>query len=77
MFRDSDQFICFNFIRGTNSVFHPSDLILTFSLWRQLCLSYADESLLYQHKDIAEILKIRNEGFENICDWFVDNKVFI
>ena len=38
-------------------------------------LLYADDScLIYQHKDIAKIEKILNEDFENICDWFVDNK---
>ena len=33
-----------------------------------------DSCLIYQHKDIAKIEKILNEEFENICDWFVDNK---
>ena len=32
---------------------------------------------MYQNKDIAEIEKILNEDFENICDWFVDNKLSI
>ena len=32
---------------------------------------------MYQHKDIAIIEKILNEDFENICDWFVDNKLSI
>ena len=41
-------------------------------------LLYADDScLMYQHKDIAIIKKILNEDFENICDWFVDNKFSI
>ena len=41
-------------------------------------LLYADDScLMYQHKDIAIIKKILNEDFENICDWFVDNKLSI
>ena len=41
-------------------------------------LLYADDScLMYQHKDIAIIEKILNEDFENICDWFVDNKLSI
>ena len=30
---------------------------------------------MYQHKDIAIIEKILNEDFENICHWFVDNKL--
>ena len=41
-------------------------------------LLYADDScLMYQHKDIAIIEKIVNEDFENICGWFVDNKLRI
>ena len=41
-------------------------------------LLYADDScLMYGHKDIANIEKILNEDFENICDWFVDNKLSI
>ena len=32
---------------------------------------------MYQHKDTAKIEKILNEDFENICDWFVDNKLSI
>ena len=41
-------------------------------------LVYSDDScLMYQHKDIAMIEKILNEDFENICDWFVDNKLSI
>ena len=40
-------------------------------------LLYADNScVLYQHKD-KQIEKRLNEDFENLCDWFVDNKVFI
>ena len=30
---------------------------------------------MYQHKDIAKIEKIRNEDFENICDWFIDSNL--
>ena len=38
-------------------------------------LLYADDScILYQHKDVVQIEKRRNEDFENLCDWFVDNK---
>ena len=41
-------------------------------------LLYVDDScLMYQHKDIAEIEQIPNEEFENICEWFVDNKLSI
>ena len=32
---------------------------------------------MYQHKNIAIIEKVLNEDFENICDWFVDNKLSI
>ena len=39
---------------------------------------YADDScLLYQHHDAEEIEKQLNKDFENICDWFVDNKLSI
>ena len=41
-------------------------------------LLYADNScLIFQHKDIEEIEKVLNNDFENICDWFVDNKLSI
>ena len=41
-------------------------------------LLYADAScFMYQHKDIAEIEKILNEDFEDICHWFFDNKLSI
>ena len=41
-------------------------------------LIYADDSCLtYQQKDIAKVEKILNEDFENICDWFIDNKLSI
>ena len=41
-------------------------------------LLYADDSChMYQHKNIAKIEKILNEDFENIWDWFVDNKLSI
>ena len=40
-------------------------------------LLYADHSyLMCQHKDIAKIEKILMKT-ENICDWFVDNKLSI
>ena len=39
---------------------------------------YADDTcLVCQHKDIKEIEKQLNKDFENICDWFVDNKLSI
>ena len=41
-------------------------------------LLYADNScLIFQHKDTEEIEKVLNNDFENICDWFVDNKLSI
>ena len=41
-------------------------------------LLYADDScILYQHKEIDEIEKQLNKEFENIYDWFVDNKLSI
>ena len=41
-------------------------------------LLYADDScILYQHKEVDEIEKHLNKDFENICDWFVDNKLSI
>ena len=39
---------------------------------------YADDSCIrYQHKDVVQIEKQLNEDFENLCDWFVDNKLSI
>ena len=41
-------------------------------------LLYANNScILYQHKEVVQIEKRLNEGFENLCDWFVDNKLSI
>ena len=41
-------------------------------------LLFTDEScLMYHYKDIAITKKILNEDFENVCDWFVDNKLSI
>ena len=41
-------------------------------------LLYGDDScILYQHQDIVQIEKRHIEGFENFCDWFVDNKLSI
>ena len=43
-----------------------------------ILLLYADDScMLYQHKDVVQIGKRLNEDFENLCDWFVDNKLSI
>ena len=39
-----------------------------FLYWNDLCI-------LYQHKEVDEIEKHLNKDFENICDWFVDNKL--
>ena len=39
---------------------------------------YADDScLMYQHRVVNEIEKQLNNDFENVCDWFVDNKLSI
>ena len=39
---------------------------------------YADDTCLFcQHKDINKIQKQLNKEFENIWDWFVDNKLSI
>ena len=41
-------------------------------------LLYADDSCIpYQHKDVVQIEKRLKEDFENLCDWFVDNKLSI
>ena len=41
-------------------------------------LWYADDScILYQRTDADEIEKHLDKDFENICDWFVDNKLSI
>ena len=39
---------------------------------------YADDScLMYEHRDASEIAKQVNKDFENVCNWFVDNKLSI
>ena len=40
-----------------------------------LLLYSNDSCILYQHKEVDEIEKQLNKDFENICDWFVDNKL--
>ena len=32
---------------------------------------------MYQHRDVKEIEKQLNKDFENVWDWFVDNKLKI
>ena len=32
---------------------------------------------MFQHKEVEEIEKVLNNDFENICDWFVYNKLSI
>ena len=44
---------------------------------RPLLLYAHDTCILYQHKDVVQIEKQLNEDFENLCDWFVDNKLSI
>ena len=36
-----------------------------------------DTRLVFQSKNVKDIEKQLNEGFANICDWFVDNKLSI
>ena len=41
-------------------------------------LLYGDDScVLQEHKGVGEIKKQFTTDFENICDWFVDNKLSI
>ena len=41
-------------------------------------LLYTDDSCLkYQYKDIRKIGQILKKDFENICNWFVDNKLSV
>ena len=42
-----------------------------------LLLCADDSCILYQHKDVVQIEKRLNEDFENLCNWFVDNKLSI
>ena len=36
---------------------------------------YADDlCLVYQQRDVEGIEKQLNKNFENVCDWFVENK---
>ena len=32
---------------------------------------------MFQHKEVEEIERVLNNDIENICDWFVDNKLSI
>ena len=32
---------------------------------------------MYQHRDVEKIEKQLKKDFENVCDWFVDNKLNI
>ena len=41
-------------------------------------LLYADNScVIFQHKGVEVIEKVLNKDFENVCDWFVDNRLSI
>ena len=42
-----------------------------------LFLDAIDSCLMFQHKEVEEIKKVLNNDFENICEWFVDNKLSI
>ena len=32
---------------------------------------------MYQHRDVKIIKKQLNKDFENVCNWFIDNKLSI
>ena len=41
-------------------------------------LLYADDTcLVFQDKDLSSIKDKLNSNFNNLCDWFVDNKLSI
>ena len=40
-------------------------------------LFFDDSFLMFQYKEVEEIEKILNNEFENIYDWFLDNKLSI
>ena len=42
-----------------------------------LFLYAGDSCLTFQHKELEEIERTLNNDFENICDWFIDNKLSI
>ena len=42
-----------------------------------LFLSSIDSCLMYQHRDVEEIEKQLRKYFENIYDWFVDNRLSV
>ena len=42
-----------------------------------LFLYVDDRCFICQHKDINEIGKHLNKGFESFCDWFADNKLSV
>ena len=42
-----------------------------------LFLDANDSCLMYYHRDVNEIEKQLNKDFENVYDWFVDNKLSI
>ena len=42
-----------------------------------LFLSSIDSCLMYQHRDVEEIEKQLRKYFENIYDWFIDNRLSV
>ena len=44
---------------------------------RDLFLYPYDTCLVFQSRNVKDVEKQLNEGFANICDWFVDNKLSI
>ena len=43
----------------------------------ELFLYIDDTCLVYQHRDAKSIETKLNNNFLSVCNWFVDNKVFI
>ena len=36
-----------------------------------------DKVFFYQHEDVTEIQNVLHKEFTNVCDWFVDNKLWV
>ena len=50
----------------------------TSTLTSDLSILYVDDScILHQHSKALQIEKRPSEDFENLCDWFIDNKLSI
>ena len=71
-----------NFSWGTTRVYLRSPFFIYVNDMPQAVKStfllYADDScILYRDKEVDGTEKHLNKGFENICDWFMDNKLSI